>query len=82
MPPIPYEQVLPHSAVLKIYTRPGIDPVIPVKDAAAAAGVHVQTLKNEAMRGKLKLIKVSERRIGVRESEWNRYLDARIWAPA
>jgi hypothetical protein len=64
------------------------DPIIPLKAAARIAGLHPQTLKNEAMRkdddGKprLVLIRVSERRIGVRQSEWNRYLSARVWAAA
>ncbi|MGA7328439.1 MAG: hypothetical protein WBX25_29105 [Rhodomicrobium sp.] len=64
------------------YTRFGVDPIVPLKDAAAIAGCHPDTLKNEARRGKLALLRISQRRIGVRESEFNRYLDSRAWVAA
>ena len=62
------------------YSRFGVDPIISLKDAAVIADCHPQTLKNEAKRGHLTLIRISERRIGVRESEFNRFLSARTWA--
>lgn len=68
------------NAQVRPYARFGIDPVVPLKDAAVVAGVHAQTLKNECRRGRIVLIRVSERRIGIRKSELNRYLDSRIWA--
>ena len=70
------------GAQTKHLARFGFDPIISLKDAAALAGCHAETLKNEAKRGKLTLLRISERRIGVRESEFNRYLDSRHWAAA
>jgi hypothetical protein len=67
-------------SAIKPYARFGIDPIVPLKDAAVIAGCHADTLKNEARRGKLTLLRISQRRIGVRESEFNRYLDSRAWA--
>jgi hypothetical protein len=88
MPPVPAQQRSPHGGgeldhtKIRIVGRLGIDPVILIREAAAIAGCHPDTLKNAARRGKLTLIKISERRIGVRQSEFNRYLDSRVWAAA
>jgi hypothetical protein len=75
MQPVPHSQVAPYPRFLA-------DPIILLKEAARISGVTAQTLKNEAGRGKLTLIRISERRIGVRQSEWERYLDSRIWSAA
>ena len=77
MPPDPNAQ---SSEKARPYSRFGVDPIISLKDAAVIADCHPQTLKNEAKRGRLTLIRISERRIGVRESEFNRFLSARTWA--
>jgi hypothetical protein len=68
-----------HDMPLSPYSRHRVDPILPLKDAAVIAGCHPDTLKNEARRGKLSLLRISQRRIGVRESEFNRYLNSRIW---
>jgi Helix-turn-helix domain len=57
-----------------INPRFGVDPVIPLRDAAALLGVHPDTIKNQARRKKLSLIRISERRLGIRQSEFERYL--------
>ena len=72
----------PSDEQARPYSRFGVDPIISLKDAAVIAGCHAQTLKNEAKRGRLTLIRISERRIGVREFEFNRFLNARIRASA
>lgn len=53
-----------------------IDPIISLRDVAALLGIHPDTVKNRARAGKLKLIRVSERRLGVRQSEFQRYVNA------
>jgi hypothetical protein len=58
------------------------DPIIPLRDAAALVGCHPDTLKNQARKGKLTLIKVSTRRIGVRQSEFDRFLNNCVWSSA
>jgi Helix-turn-helix domain len=62
--------------------RFGVDPIIPLSDAALLLGCHRDTLKNEARRGRLQILKVSERRLGIRQSEFNRYVNSRVWAAA
>jgi hypothetical protein len=74
MPPIPYDQV---SASPDPARR--LDPIVSIKDAAVLANCHPQTLKNEARRGRLTLVRISERRIGVRSSELKRFLAGRAW---
>jgi hypothetical protein len=83
MPPLPYarEETEPQPRI-RIVERVGIDPIILLREAAALASCHPDTLKNQARKGNLKLIKVSERRIGVRQSEFDRFLNSRIWATA
>jgi hypothetical protein len=39
--------------------RFNVDPIISIKDAAALANCHSETLKNEAKRGRLTLIRIS-----------------------
>jgi predicted site-specific integrase-resolvase len=56
--------------------REAVDPMILIQQAADIAGVHRETLKNEARRGRLKLFRISQRKIGVRQSELERYLSA------
>ena len=60
--------------------RDAIDPIIMIREAAQIAHVHRETLKNEARRGKIKLLRVSQRKIGVRQSELNRYLDSTLYS--
>jgi hypothetical protein len=46
-----------------------LDAIIPLQEAAQLRGVHVETLKREAKRGRLTLIRVSERRLGIRRRD-------------
>lgn len=57
-------------------SRLNVDPVLTIQHAAAIAGCCADTLKNQAKRGRLQLLRVSARRIGVRQSELHRYLQA------
>jgi hypothetical protein len=59
-----------------VSSRAAADPVLPLRDAAALAGCHPDTLKNQAKRGKLTLLRISQRRLGIRQSEFERYLNA------
>ena len=59
-----------------VSTRVAADPVLALRDAAAIAGCHPDTLKNQAKRGKLTLLRISQRRLGIRQSEFDRYLSA------
>jgi hypothetical protein len=81
MPPTPAEQVA-SGKNRTIFVRDTIDPMILIQEAAFIAGVHRETLKNEARRGRLKLFRISQRKIGVRQSELNRYLCATVYAPS
>jgi hypothetical protein len=51
-----------------------LDRVITLGEAAAIAGVSLWTLKRRSDAGKLKILRLSPRRIGVRLSEIERYL--------
>lgn len=50
----------------------GIDPVVPLNMCAQALGVSPQTLKNKARRGELEIVRVSERRCGIRRSMFDK----------
>jgi excisionase family DNA binding protein len=54
----------------------GIDRVITLDEAAAIAGVSSWTLKRENKRGALRFVRPSPRRVGIRRSELERWLDA------
>lgn len=75
MPPVPAEQIAPGKN-RSVFVREAVDPMILIQQAADIAGVHRETLKNEARRGQLKLFRISQRKIGVRQSELERYLSA------
>jgi predicted site-specific integrase-resolvase len=51
------------------------DHVIRLRDAAAILGCHPDTVKARARQGKIRLLRLSERRIGIRASELRRYMD-------
>jgi hypothetical protein len=80
MPPVPAEHIA-LGRNRSVFVRDAIDPMILIQEAAHIAGVHRETLKNEARRGNLKLFRISQRKIGVRQSELNRYLSATIYTP-
>lgn len=52
------------------------DRVLTVPQGALAAGVSPDTLRRAAARGELKLLRLSARRIGIRTSDFRRWLDA------
>lgn len=79
MPPVPAEQNSPYGLGGIVdeparISRFGFDPVVSLREAAAIIGCHPDTLKNQARRGKLTILRISERRLGIRGSELNRYL--------
>ena len=54
-----------------------IDPVLAIPEAAKIAGISPWTLKRVARNGDLTIIRLSERRIGIRMSELYRWMDTR-----
>jgi hypothetical protein len=71
----------------------GFDPIVALPICAQALGVSMQTLKNIARRGKeieidgkrypeLQIIRVSERRCGIRRSVLDRFIESRKSAVA
>jgi predicted DNA-binding transcriptional regulator AlpA len=54
-----------------------VDKVLPVPEAAQFAGISRWTLKRAAARGELKILRLSPRRVGVRQSEFARWLNSR-----
>jgi predicted DNA-binding transcriptional regulator AlpA len=56
----------------------GADKVISLDQAAAMCGVSASTLKRRARAGDLKMLKLSPRRVGIRLSDFHRWLDG--WA--
>jgi hypothetical protein len=55
----------------------GLDPNVPLPLCAEALGTSTQTVKNIARRGELEIIRVSERRCGIRRSVLDKFLDSR-----
>jgi excisionase family DNA binding protein len=56
------------------------DKVISLHDAATRTGVSQSTLRRLAARKELKIIRLSLRRVGIRESELARWMDSRALA--
>jgi excisionase family DNA binding protein len=52
------------------------DEVVSLRDAAAILDCHVDTLRNLVRKGKLAVLRISTRRLGIRRSELERYLTA------
>jgi len=55
----------------------GVDPILPLSICAEGLGVSVLTLKNIARRGDLEILRVSERRCGIRKSVYDRFHESR-----
>ena len=53
------------------------DRVVSVHEAAAKAGISPATLKRCAARGEVQILKLSPRRVGIRLSRLNAWLDSR-----
>lgn len=56
--------------------RTNIDPVVSLDDSSALSNESKSTLIRRAKAGKLKILKLSARRRGIRASELARYIDA------
>jgi hypothetical protein len=56
------------------------DPLLTLKQCAENAQCCQETLRNAAKRGELKITRISPRRIGVRRSEWERFLSREVAA--
>jgi predicted site-specific integrase-resolvase len=65
------------TSVNQVSPYPITDPVISLPQAAVISGVSVDTLKRAHRRGEIRILKLSVRRVGVRVSELNRYIDSR-----
>jgi predicted DNA-binding transcriptional regulator AlpA len=52
------------------------DKVLSFDEAAAMSGLSASTLKRRARAGDLRMLKLSPRRVGIRLSEFYRWLDA------
>ena len=55
----------------------GTDPVLTLDHSAEVAGVSTYTLRRARNRGEIKILQLSPRRIGIRLSELNRWLNER-----
>ena len=53
----------------------GVDKVLSFDEAAAMSGLSASPLKRRARAGDLKILKLSPRRIGIRLSDFHRWLD-------
>ncbi len=53
---------------------PKVDKVIQLKEASLRAGLSVDVLKRRSKEGNLKFLQLSANRLGVRESELDRFL--------
>ena len=53
----------------------GTDKVLSFDEAAAMSGLSASTLKRRARAGDLRMLKLSPRRIGIRLSDFHRWLD-------
>ena len=53
----------------------GSEKVLSFDEAAAMSGVSASTLKRRARAGDLKVLKLSPRRVGIRLSDFHRWLD-------
>lgn len=57
--------------------RPAEDRVVSVHEAAAKAGISPATLKRCSERGEIQILKLSPRRVGIRLSTLNAWIDSR-----
>jgi predicted site-specific integrase-resolvase len=55
-----------------------IDRVVLIEEAGAILGISRWTLLRQSEAGKIKILKLSPRRLGIRMSEINRYLDENV----
>jgi predicted site-specific integrase-resolvase len=68
------QTLLAHRSPFSTLDR--LDRVVNINDAAAIIGVSVWTLKRRSQAGKLTILKLSPRRLGMRLSEIQRFLEA------
>ena len=55
----------------------GVDPIVPLPMCAEAVGASAQLLRALARKGELEIIRVSERRCGIRRSVLDRFIESR-----
>jgi excisionase family DNA binding protein len=55
---------------------PGIDPLLSLASCGAALGISTTTVQRLVAQQKLRVIRITSRRIGVRRSELQRYIAA------
>ena len=65
------------QAPIKNESRLPEDRVVSIHEAAAKAGVSPATLKRCSERGEIQILKLSPRRVGIRLSRLNAWLDSR-----
>ena len=54
------------------------DRIVPLPEASTITGLSVDTLKRCGARNELKILKLSPRRVGIRLSELQRFVDERV----
>ena len=57
--------------------RPTEDRVVSIHEAATKAGISPATLKRCSARGEIQILKLSPRRVGIRLSTLNAWIDSR-----
>jgi hypothetical protein len=79
-----HSEALAHSGVspehenasVQSLMRFGLDPVVSLKDAAALLGCHPDTIRNREREGRIRILRMSPRRLGVHVSEIRRFMAA------
>ena len=54
-----------------------LDRIVPLPEASTITGLSIDTLKRCVVRNELKIIKLSPRRVGIRLSDLQRFVDDR-----
>jgi hypothetical protein len=83
-PPAVHSETLAHSdgspghetASLQALVKLGLDPVVSLKNAAALLGCHPDTIRNREREGRIRILRMSPRRLGVHVSEIRRFMAA------
>lgn len=65
------------NTILSELVEQGYDPLLSLDQFAALTSINKRTLRRLADEGKLKIVRISARRCGVRRSEYERFLASR-----
>jgi excisionase family DNA binding protein len=65
------------NTILSNLVQQGYDPLLSLDQVAALTSIHKRTLRRLADQDKLKIVRISARRCGVRRSEYERFLASR-----